>query len=146
MVDLHSGKVIARWPIAPGGHPTGLAIDPAGHRLFIGCRHPEKLIVMSSETGKVEAALPIGSINDAVRYDHGEVLASCGGGSMTVIGEKNGGFEVVQTVKTAEGARTMGIDRTTQEAFLPTAEMLPAAPGHRPQPKPGTFEIVVVSR
>lgn len=146
VVDLHSGKVLDRWPVAPGGHPVGMAIDPAHHRLFIGCRSPQKMIVMSTETGKVEAALPIGSGNDAARFDRGQAFASCGDGSLTVIGEKAGHFEVEQTVKTVEGARTMGLDRSSQEIFLPTAEMLPAAPGHRPQPKPGTFEIVVVSQ
>jgi DNA-binding beta-propeller fold protein YncE len=144
VVDLHTNKVLNRWPVAPGGHPVGMAIDPAGHRLFIGCRNPQKLIVMSTETGKIEAALPIGSGDDATRFDHGQAFASCRDGSLTVIGEKSGRFEVEQTVKTANGARTMDIDRATQEIFLPTAEMLPAAPGHRPEPKPGSFEIVVV--
>lgn len=146
VVDLHSGKVLDRWPVAPGGHPVGMAIDPAHHRLFIGCRKPQKMIVMSTETGKVEAALPIGFGNDAARFDRGQAFASCGDGSLTVIGEKAGHFEVEQVVKTVEGARTMGLDRSSREIFLPTAEMLPAAPGHRPQPKPGTFEIVVVSQ
>ncbi|MGB7134463.1 MAG: YncE family protein [Acidobacteriaceae bacterium] len=145
VVDLGAGKVIDRWPVAPGGHPTGMAFDLAHHRLFIGCRNPQKLIVMNSETGKVEAALPIGSGNDAVRYDLGQVFASCRDGSLTVIGEKDGHFAVEQTVKTVDGARTMGLDRTTGTIFLPTAEMEPAAAGHRPQPKPGSFEIVVVS-
>ena len=146
VVDLHSGKVIDRWPVAPGGHPTSMAIDPAAHRLFIGCRNPAKMIVMSTETGKIEAALPIGSINDAARFDRGVAFASCGDGSITVIGRKAGQFQVEQTVTTVAGARTMGLDSATQEIFLPTAEMLHAAPGHRPQPKPGTFEIIAVSR
>jgi DNA-binding beta-propeller fold protein YncE len=146
VVDLHSGKVTDRWPVAPGGHPVGMAIDPAAHRLFVGCRKPEKMIVMSTETGKIEAALPIGSVNDAAGFDRGQAFASCGDGSLTVIGEKAGQFQVEQTVKTAEGARTMGLDPSAHQIFLPTAEMLPAVPGHRPQPKPGTFEIIVVSR
>jgi len=146
VVDLHSHQVIARWPTAPGGHPTGMAIDPAHHRIFIGCRKGQKLIVMNTGTGKVEAALPIGSGNDAVRFDRGQAFASCRDGSLTVAGEKSGHFAVEQTVTTADGARTMGLDRATQEIFLPTAEMLPAESGHRPQTKPGSFEIVVVSR
>jgi DNA-binding beta-propeller fold protein YncE len=146
VVDLHAGKVIDRWPIAPGGHPVGMAIDPDNHHLFIGCRKPEKMVVMSTETGKVEAALAIGTGNDAARFDRGEAFASCRDGSLTVIGEKDGQFEVEQTVRTADGARTMGLDRMARQIFLPTAEMLPAAPGHRPEPKSGSFEIVVVSR
>lgn len=145
VVDLRTNKVLTRWPVAPGGHPVGMAIDAARHHLFIGCRKPEKMIVMSTETGKIEAALPIGSGNDAASFYHGQAFASCGDGSLTVIGEKAGHFEVVQSVKTAQGARTMGLDHASQEIFLPTAEMMPAVSGHRPQPKPGSFEIVVVS-
>lgn len=145
VVDLHTNQVLDRWPVAPGGHPVSMALDPAGHHLFIGCRKPEKMIVMSTENGKVEAALPIGSGNDAARFERGQAFASCRDGSLTVISEKDGHFEVEQTVKTADGARTMGLDPTTQEIFLPTAEMLPATPGHRPEAKPGSFEIVVVS-
>lgn len=146
VVDLHSSKVLDRWPVAPGGHPVGMAIDPVGQHLFIGCRKPEKMVVMSTRDGKIEAALPLGSGNDAARYDHGQTFASCRDGSLTVIGQKAGQFEVEQTVKTADGARTMDIDSQNQEIFLPTAEMLPAAPDHRPDPKPGSFEIMVVSR
>ena len=144
VVDLASHKVIDRWAVAPGGHPVGLAIDRAHHRLFIGCRSPQKMIVMNSDTGKVEADLPIGAGVDATRYDRGKAFASCRDGSLTVIGEREGKFMVEQVVKTADGARTMGLDRETKTIFLPTAQMESAAAGHRPQPKPGTFEIVVV--
>jgi len=65
VVDLKSRSVVSRWPVAPAGHPVGMAIDPAAHRLFIGCRNPQKLVVMNDETGKIEAALPIGAGVDA---------------------------------------------------------------------------------
>ena len=146
VVDLASHKVIDRWAVAPGGHPVGMAIDREHHRLFIGCRNPQKMIVMNTETGKVEADLPIGAGVDATRYHGGQAFASCRDGSLTVIADRDGKFIVEQTVKTADGARTMGLDPEMQAIFLPTAEMEPAAAGHRPQPKPGTFEIVVVKR
>lgn len=146
VVDLVSHKVVDRWSVSPGGHPVGMALDRAHHRLFIGCRDPQKMIVMNTETGKIEADLPIGAGVDATRYDRGEAFASCRDGSLTVISEKDGKFVIEQVVKTADGARTMGLDRETQTIFLPTAQMEPATAGHRPQPKPGTFEIVVVSR
>jgi DNA-binding beta-propeller fold protein YncE len=144
VVDLHTRKVVAKWPVAPGGHPVGMAIDAKAHRLFIGCRNPQKMIVMSTDDGKVEAALPIGAGVDATRVFGNESFASCRDGSLTVIGEKAGQFEVEQTLKTADGARTMGLDRRAREIFLPTAELEPGVNGRRPQAKPGTFEIVVV--
>jgi DNA-binding beta-propeller fold protein YncE len=60
-VDLQTKKVIARWPVTPGGHPVGMALDKKTHRLFIGCRKPQKMIVMSTDDGKVIADLPIGA-------------------------------------------------------------------------------------
>lgn len=145
VVDLNSKSVVARWPVAPGGHPVGMSMDARTHRLFIGCRNPQKLVVMNSENGKVEASLPIGAGVDATGFHEGQAFASCRDGSLTVAGEKASGFEVVQTVKTPDGARTMAIDPATHRIYLPTAELEPATSG-RPQAKPGTFMIVVVDR
>ncbi len=142
--DTKSRKVVARWPVAPGGAPVGMTIDPAKHRLFIGCRNPRKLIVMSTGNGKVLADLPIGDHVDAVKIDRGQIFASCGDGTLAVARETGPGkFEIVQTVKTPAGARTMGVDTTTHKIYLPTTEPAPA--GGQPR-KRGPFEIVVVSR
>jgi DNA-binding beta-propeller fold protein YncE len=145
VVDLKSRTVVSRWPVAPAGHPVGMAIDPAAHRLFIGCRNPQKLVVMNDETGKVEAALPIGAGVDATAAAAGLAFASAGDGTLTVAAEKAGSFAVEQVVKTPAGARTMGMNAVTHRLFLPTAEMEPATTG-RPRPKPGTFMIVVVGQ
>lgn len=145
VVDLQLRKVIARWPVSPAGHPVGMAIDAPAHRLFIGGRNPQNMIVMDSRTGRVEAALPIGSGIDATRVDAGQAFASCRDGSLTVIGERAGRFEVQQSLKTAEGARTMGLNTETNRIFLPTAQLEPSADG-RPKMIPDTFEIVVVGR
>jgi DNA-binding beta-propeller fold protein YncE len=145
VVDLHTRKVVSRWSIAPGGHPVGMAIDAKAHRLFIGSRNPQKMIVMSTEDGKVEAALPIGAGVDATQVLGRESFASCRDGSLMVIGEKAGKFDIEQTVKTADGARTMGLDAGTRKIFLPTAEITTGANG-RPTAKPGTFEVIVVGQ
>jgi len=145
VVDLKMRKVVARWPVAPGGRPVGLALDRKKHLLFIGCRNPQKLIVMSTLDGKVIADLPIGAGVDATATGGTQAFASCGDGSLIVIGEKNGQFAVEQIVKTPNGARTMGLDPASHSIFLPTAEFDPAAPaGGRPRPRPGTFMLVEV--
>jgi DNA-binding beta-propeller fold protein YncE len=145
VVDLSSRKVIARWPVTPGGHPVGLALDAKAHRLFIGCRNPQKLVVMSTQNGAVEASLPIGKGVDATGFDGERAFASCGDGSLIVASKKSGTWAVEQTVKTPLGARTMSLNRTTNRIYLPTAEMEPATTG-RPKAKPGTFMIVEVGR
>jgi DNA-binding beta-propeller fold protein YncE len=149
VVDLKSRQVTARWPVAPGGHPVGLALDNKNHLLFVGCRNPQKLIVMSTVDGKVVADLPIGAGVDATKIDGAQAFASCGDGSLVVVEQKDGKWQVEQVVKTPAGARTMGVNATTHIIYLPTAEFLPPTPGaasRRPQPKPDTFMIVEVGR
>ena len=145
VVDFKASKVVARWPVAPGGSPVGMAMDTKTRRLFIGCRKPQKLIVMSADTGKVLSDLPIGAGVDATKVDAGQAFASCRDGSLAVASETSPGkFEIVQTAKTPQGARTMGIDPTTHRIYLPTAEFETGSSG-KPAAKPGTFMIVVVA-
>jgi DNA-binding beta-propeller fold protein YncE len=145
VVDLKTRSVVARWPVSPGGHPVGMAIDAPAHRIFVGCRNPQKLVVINTDTGAVEASLPIGTGVDATKFGAGQVFASAGDGTLTVAEKKDGEWIVVQTVKTQAGARTMGLDESAGKAFLPTAE-LEAVPNGRPKPKPGTFMIIEVGR
>ena len=146
VVDLGARKVIARWPVAPGGAPVGMSIDTKKRRLFIGCRKPQKLIVMSTENGKVLASLPIGAGVDATKIHNGQAFASCRDGTLAVASETSPGkFTIVDTVKTPAGARTMGLDPTTRRIYLPTAELEDAKAGGRARTKPGTFMIVVVA-
>ncbi|HTD56931.1 MAG TPA: hypothetical protein VK670_16190 [Silvibacterium sp.] len=145
VVDLASRKVVARWPVAPGGHPVGLAMDTAKRRLFIGCRNPQKLVEMNADTGKVESSVPIGAGVDAVGLAQGHAFASCRDGSLIAAAVGSQGLNVDQTIKTPEGARTLGIDSSTHRIYLPTAEFEPATTG-RPKMKPGTFMIVVVGQ
>ena len=149
VVDIKVRKVLAHWPVAPGGSPVGLSIDTAKRRLFIGCRNPQKLIVMSTVDGKVLADLPIGAGVDATKFDGHQAFASCRDGKLNVAGESaSGKFEIVQTVTTPAGARTMDIDPETHRVYLATAEFEEQKPGAtgRPVAKPGTFMIVVVGR
>ena len=146
VVDFKARKVVANWPVAPGGLPVGMAIDDKNGRLFIGCRGPRKLIVMSTKDGKVLSDLPIGESVDAVKLDNGQSFASTAGAQLFVASETSPGkFTIVQTVKTGEGARTMGVDPTTHRIYLPAAEYETGANGRRAT-KPGTFMILVVVR
>jgi hypothetical protein len=147
VVDLKARKVVARWPVTPGGAPVGMAIDTKRKQLLIGCRKPQKLIVMSTADGKVLSALPLGAGVDATKFEQKQAFASCRDGSLSVAAEKSPGtYEIVQVVKTPEGARTMGVDTTTHKIYLPTAEFEAAKAGGRPTMKPDSFMIVVVAQ
>jgi DNA-binding beta-propeller fold protein YncE len=145
-VDIATRKVVARWPVAPAGAPVGLSIDKEHHRLFIGCRKPAKLVVMSTEDGKILATLPIGTGVDATAFAHGQAFASSSDGTLTVIGERDGRFEVLQTIKTQQGARTLGLDPDSNKIFLPATLYEEGTPaGTRPKARPDSFVLVEVS-
>lgn len=146
VVDIKARNVVARWPVAPGGNPVGMSMDTKKRLLFIGCRNPQKLIVMSADDGKILADLPIGAGVDATRFDGTQAFASCRDGKLEVAGETAGKWGILQTVPTPVGARTMDVDTASHKIYLPTAEFEEQKPGTRPQAKPGSFMIVVVGR
>jgi DNA-binding beta-propeller fold protein YncE len=145
VVDLKARKVIGHWPVAPGGLPVGMAIDSKQGRLFIGCRGPQKLIVMSTKDGKILSDMPIGESVDAVKLEGGQAFASTAGAQLFVAGETSGKFAIVETVKTGEGARTMGVDPSTHRIYLPSADYETGSNGKK-SVKPGTFRILVVAK
>jgi len=146
VVDLKARKVLAHWPVAPGGSPVGLSIDPEKHRLFVGCRKPQKMIVMSTDDGKVIGDLPIAAGVDATRWDGHQAFASTREGKLSVVEEKAGKWETAQSVTTGLGTKTMDVDDATHKIYLPTAEFEEGKAGARPLAKPGSFMIVVVGQ
>src|SRR6266481_9920320 len=45
-IDARSLKIKSRWPLAPAGTPTALAMDVQHHRLFRAGRDPQMLVVL----------------------------------------------------------------------------------------------------
>jgi DNA-binding beta-propeller fold protein YncE len=148
-IDTKDWKVANRWKIDGGEEPSGLALDPTNHHLFLGCGGNNVMAILDTQTGKTLTTLPIGKGVDACGFDPGtnEAFASCGDGTVTAIKETSPGkFQVTQTIKTHRSARTMCVDPTTHTLYLPAAETEPSTGGGRPQPKPNSFMIVVVGQ
>ena len=148
--DAKSLAVKHHWKLGTGEEPTGLAFDKSHHRLFSTC-HNKQMIVLDSQTGKVLAAVPIGSGVDGAVFDPstGSAISSNGEGTMTVVREvKPNQFEAVQTVTTQRGARTIAIDPQSHHIFVVSAEYgpAPAATTENPRPRPavlpGTFAVL----
>lgn len=151
-IDSRTLKITHRWPLTPGDHPSGLAIDAAHRILFSGCRN-KLMVVVNADTGKVVATLPIGQGVDATRFDPGTryAFASNGDGTLTVIHEDSPDrFSVVENVTTELGARTMALDPKTHDVFVVTAklERIENPPPHtRPfRMVPDTFHVLVFGR
>jgi len=141
-----------KWPITGCKTPTGLAMDAANSRLFIGCRS-KVLAIMDASNGKVITTLPIGDRVDAVAFDVERrlIFASNGDGTVSVVWQKGPNeYQSVGEIQTQKSAKTMAFDSKTKRLFLSAAEMEPAAPAKgervRMRPKPGTFTVLVVDR
>lgn len=143
----------ARWNLPEESEPSGLAIDPAHQRLFVGCGN-QTMVIMDSSSGRLIITLPIGKGVDTCVYDPvGErAFASCGDGTMTVVrqGHKEP-YAIAEKVTTEPRARTMAFDPTTGTAYLPMAKFgpVPAATADHPNPRPlilpDSLEILVVT-
>ena len=150
-IDTRTHRITSTWSIAPGEEATGMAIDLAQHRLFIGC-HNKLLVMMDSTSGKVITSVPIGQGVDATAFDANTrlVFCSCGEGTATIAREETPEkLAVVQTLATERGARTMALDPKTHKIYLgsarfePTPEQAPGALRQRPKIVPGSFKILV---
>ena len=153
-LDSRGLKVLHTWPIAGCEEPSGLALDRAHARLFVGCGNAV-MVVVDARDGHVVASEPIGKGVDAVAFDSSTGLAfsSNGEGSVTVVREETPDrYSVAETVPTQRSARTCAIDQRTHRLFLAAADLTPAPPpsdsNPRPRPGivPGSFVILVLDR
>lgn len=154
-IDSHTLKIKSRWPVAPAGGPTALALDQKHRRLFSAGRNPQNLVVLDADSGKVIQSFPISSGVDAAAYDPetGLIFASTREGMIHVFHEDSPDkFSEVETVKTEFGAKTMGLDAKTHNLFVDTADFgpPPAPTAERPHPQRpailGTFHVLVYGR
>ncbi len=123
-IDVKSMKVVHRWPLAPCGTPTALAMDVANERLFVGCRS-KHLGVLNAETGKLVFTAPIGERVDAAAFDPSTklVFLSTGDGKISIFYQDSPDkYSLVQELTTAKGAKTMGFDPKTKRIYVPTSD------------------------
>ncbi len=153
-IDCKELTVTRRFSIEPGEEPTGMGFDIAHHRIFSACGN-KIMTVLDTETGKVIATVPIGEGCDGADFDPETGLAFCsnGEGTLTVVEESSPGkFDVVETVSTQSGARTMTLDPKTHNIYLPTAEFAPPAEPTPEVPRPrstmikDSFVVLVVGK
>jgi DNA-binding beta-propeller fold protein YncE len=153
-IDTKTLEVKSRWPVAPAGGPTALAIDREHRRLFSAGRNPQMLAILDADTGKVIQTFPISAGTDADAYDPetGMIFVSTIEGNIHIFHEDSPDkYSVVDTVKTEYGAKTMGLDTKTHDLFLDTADFSAPAPaangrGGRRATVPGTFRVLVYGK
>jgi DNA-binding beta-propeller fold protein YncE len=155
VIDAKTNTIKSRFPTAPEGNPTSLAIDQKNRRLFSGGRGPQFMIMMDADSGKVIQSYPISSVVDANAFDPGTglVFVATREGMMHIYHEDSPDkLSEVEAVKTEFGAKTLQVDPKTHNVFLSTSDFNPpAAPTEKqphPQPtaKPGNFRVLVFGK
>ncbi len=143
VIDTQKHTLVATWPMAGCEGPTGLAFDAAHHLLLSAC--DGKMAVTDSTSGKAVTSFPIPDGVDGNGFDPatGYAFASSRTGVLVVAHEDAPNkFTVVQTVKTQPSGRTMWLDRTTHNVYVPVA-MTTTGPNGRAQITPNTMKVLV---
>jgi DNA-binding beta-propeller fold protein YncE len=148
VLDLAAGKVVRRMVMTGCEDPSGLAYDAADGLLASVCSNGVTKILHAAD-GKEVASLKTGLGSDGLIFDPSRKLLfvpAGKSGTLTVIGlgaDKTP--EVLQTVKTASGARLGALDAKTGRLYLPSAKLGPPVPPDPwPTVVPGTFALLVV--
>ncbi len=101
-------SVLATWHLDSLSGNFPMAIDDKGSRLFIGTRDPSRLVVMSTDSGKIIFSLECSGDADDIYYDAAlkRIYVSCGEGFIDVFQRENGQYTREAKIPTAQGART----------------------------------------
>ncbi|MEJ0008281.1 MAG: hypothetical protein WDM77_18445 [Steroidobacteraceae bacterium] len=140
VIDVATMKATASWPLAPCDGPTGIAMDRASNRIFVGCS--KQSLVVNAATGMVVATIANGNGVDALGWDQSEKLIYIPAGrdgTITVVHEDTPDkYTVVATVNTMAGVKTIAVDPLRHRAYGFTPEYGPAPPAAASAPAPGS--------
>ena len=109
IIDVDKKSIEAKWKVEEATSNFPMALDATNHRLFIGCRHSAKLLVLNNETGNTITSLETSGDTDDVFYDPvtKQIYMSCGGGYVDIFKQIDPDkYETVSKIETRSGART----------------------------------------
>ena len=152
VLDSKQLTIKATWMLPGCASPSGLAIDKMHHRLFSVC-DKKVMAVTDAVSGRQITKLTIGDGPDAAAYDDKRrlVFSSNGDGTLSIFHQETPDrYQIVQSVTTQHGARTMALDSLSGKVYLVSADFdaspspTPEQPHPRPMPVPETFSVLVV--
>jgi hypothetical protein len=146
-IDAATAKVSKKYALTGCEGPSGLAMDTKARRLFSVCGN-RVMAVSDPDKGMVVATPAIGAGSDGVVFDPGTgyAISANGDGTMTIVQQTGGKYDVVENVATERGARTIALDEKTHRVYTPTATAGQAAAGGRAPYLPDSFKVVVVGK
>jgi DNA-binding beta-propeller fold protein YncE len=128
VIDRARQSVVTKWRLEAAHANFPMALDEAGHRLFIGCRSPARLLVLDTASGKTVAQVEISGDADDVFFDakRQRLYLSCGEGFLDVVQRSAGDhYERIARQPTRGGARTCFYSPDSDRLYL----AVPKRPG-----------------
>ena len=126
VIDRVKKRLLATWPVTGARSNFPMALDETGHRLFVGCRDPARVLIYDTNSGKQTAFFDISGDTDDLFYDAARkrLYISCGAGFLDVFQEKDSThFDRIGHISTAAGSRT--------SLFVPALKRIYLAVPHR---------------
>ncbi len=108
VVDRNAMKIVTTWPVSTARANYPMTLDEAGHRLFIGCRKPAKMLVYDLASGKETGQAEIVGDTDDLFFDtqRKRVYVAGGDGFIDVLDATGAQPSRLARITTAAGART----------------------------------------
>ena len=143
-VDSAKATVTKRYALTGCDGPSGMAMDKKARRIFSVCGN-RVMAVSDPDKGTVIATPAIGAGSDGVIFDPGTgyAISANGDGTMTVVQQTGGKYDVTDNIATERGARTIALDEKTHRVYTPTAA---AAAGGGRGYLPDSFKVLVVGK
>ncbi|MBB5318151.1 YncE family protein [Tunturibacter empetritectus] len=131
VINRHT-RAIARWPLQfESNFP--MALDEAGHRLFVATRRPARLAVFDTSTSHMVAALPAVQDADDLYFDSARkrIYIPGGEGSISIFQQDDPDhYKLLVKLPTALGARTAGYFGKGRKGFDRLYLAVPARADH----------------
>jgi YVTN family beta-propeller protein len=146
-IDAAKAAVSKKFSLSPCEGPSGMAYDAKSRRLFSVCSN-RVMAISDPDAGKVIATPAIGAGSDGAAFDAGTgyAFSSNGDGTLTVVQQTGGKWDVLENIATQRGARTIAVDDKTHKVYMPTATTAPSQGGGRATYLPDTFKVLVVGK
>lgn len=146
-IDAARAAVTKKFSLSPCDGPSGMAYDAKDRRLFSVCSN-RLMVVVDPDAGKVVATAAIGAGSDGVAFDPGPgyAMSSNGDGTLTIVAQAGGKWDVLENIATERGARTIAVDERTHKVYLPTAKAAPSPSGGRSPYLPNSFKVLIVGK
>jgi len=107
VIDLNTLKVIDKWKTEYSAN-FPMAIDATNHIIFVGFRHPGKLVAINAVTGKTIATVDLVGDIDDLYFDlkTKKIYASGGAGAIDIFLFDNSTIKQIASITSRNGART----------------------------------------